>query len=319
MASTRTVNYSVRVGKHVERQMILEVLQRLDRLPPRLGAYRYVGFGGIFFTDFLLAHRHLGITDMVSIEKSQTDRFAFNRPLSCIDLRFGASTQVLPRVLGELRRSRSPAVLWLDYDGAVSTAVTADAALVAAEAQPLSVLLVTVNCEPLQDINARVQTLTTQLGDQMPPQITSGAQLGGWKLAEWTHRLVSGAVAEALVDRNLALTPGERVHYRQLFHFHYSDGARMLTVGGVFHLPDQVALLDEAFSGLGQLRASGDPALTLDVPVLTAREVRHLLEQLPPGASPTPVVASPGLPAADAQKFVDMYRHYPLYAEVGPQ
>jgi hypothetical protein len=148
------------------------VLQQLDRLPSRLNAYRYVGFGGIFFTDFLLAHRHLGVTAMTSIEQSQTARFAFNRPLSCIDLRFGASSAVLPEVLGPLQRGvGAPGIFWLDYDGSVSTTVTADAALVAAEAVPLTLLLVTVNCEPQQDEQKRIPWLARQLGDQMPPQI----------------------------------------------------------------------------------------------------------------------------------------------------
>jgi len=323
VASTRTVNYSVRVGKHVERQMIMEVLQRLDRLPRRVDAYRYVGFGGIFFTDFLLAHRHLGLTAMTSIEKSHTERFAFNRPLSCIDLKFGVSSAVLPGVLGALRPLGTPGIFWLDYDGSVSSTVTADAALVAAEAVPLTVVISTVNCEP-QDPQNRIPWLVRQLGDEMPPQIKSGAQLGGWKLAEVSHRLFIGATLQALTDRNLALRPDQRLHYMQLFRFHYSDGAKMLTTGGIFHTDDQAAMLSDAFAGLAQIRHATDQALSLEVPVLTAREVRHLLAQLPT-ASPlasyptTGGVGSPGVPDSDVAKFISMYRYYPLYAEISGQ
>lgn len=324
MGSTRTVNYSVRASKHVERQMIVEVLQRLDRLPPRLDAYRYVGFGGIFFADFLLAHRHLGLTAMTSIEKSRTDRFSFNRPLSCIDLRFGASSDVLPVVLGDLRRAQAPGIVWLDYDGSISATVTADAALVAAEAVPLTLLLVTVNCEPLQDVQQRVSCLARQMGDQMPPQITTGAQLGGWKLAEVSHRLVNGAIEQALVDRNLVLERDQQLHYQQLLRFHYSDGARMLTTGGIFRTQAQAGLVDDAFAGLGQIREVTGDALSLEVPVLTAREVRHLLAQLPearprPPAGSAEDVRSPGVPQADVAKFTSIYRYYPLYAEIGGQ
>lgn len=324
MASTRTVNYSVRPSKHVERQMILEVLQRLDRLPSRLDAYRYVGFGGIFFTDFLLAHRHLGMTAMTSIEKSgTTDRFSFNRPLSCIDLRFGTSSNVLPAVLGDLRRADKPAIFWLDYDGPISTTVTADTALVAAEAVPLTLLLITVNCEPPHDLDKRVAWLSHQMGDQTPPQITVGAQLGGWKLGEVSHRLINGVIEQALVDRNLALEPDQQVRYQQLMRFHYSDGAKMLTTGGIFYTDAQSGLVADAFAGLAQLRGVTEEALSLEVPVLTAREVRHLLAQLPaePRAAtgPTAGVGSPGVGEGDVAKFASIYRYYPLYAEVGGQ
>ena len=69
-----------------------------------------------------------------------TGRFTFNRPLSCIDLRFGPSSKVLPDVIGYSRRSETPAIAWLDDDGSISTTVTADAALVAAQAVPLTML-----------------------------------------------------------------------------------------------------------------------------------------------------------------------------------
>lgn len=304
--------------------MIVEVLQRLDRLPPRLGSYRYVGFGGIFYTDFLLAHRHLGMTAMTSIEKSGiTERFTFNRPLSCIDLQFGPSSNILPSVLGDLRRSRTPAIFWLDYDGPISTTVTADASLVAAEAIPLTLLLVTANCEPQHNVDERVDWLSRQLGEQMPPQITDGAQLGGWKLAEVSHRLVNGAIAQALVNRNLALPPDQQLRYQQLLRFHYSDGARMLTTGGIFHTDAQAGLVADAFTGLGQIRNSSADALTVEVPVLTAREVRHLLEQLPAATGgvtvPPASISSPGVPEGDVANFAGIYRYYPLYAEIGGQ
>lgn len=325
MASTRTVNYSVRASKHVERQMIVEVLQRVDRLPPRLESYRYIGFGGIFFTDFLLAHRHLGLTAMTSIEQSgPPERFTFNRPLACIDLRFGPSGTVLPDVLGRLRRTDTPAIAWLDYDGSISTTVTADAALVAAQAVPLTLLMITVNSEPPPDVSSRIPWLQRHLHEQMPPDIVDGAQLGGWKLAELSHRLFSAEIARTLVDRNLALEPFEQLRYRQLLRFHYADGARMLTTGGIFHTDAQADLVTDAFGGLGQIRSLADKPLTIEVPVLTAREVRHLFDQLPvpsPTTSPgSPSgVSSPGVPEGDVAQFADIYRHYPLYADIGQQ
>ncbi len=95
-------------------------------------------------------------------------------------------------------------------------------------------------------------------------------------------------------------------------------------IGGIFHTDAQTAMLEEAFAGLAQVRGAADGALSLEAPVLTAREVRHLLAQLPSSSSATPgdtpdVISSPGVPDGDVAKFVSLYRYYPLYAEIGGQ
>ena len=248
MPSTRAINYSVRANKHIERRLLFEVLRRLDRLPPRLGSYRYVGFGGIFFADFLLAHRDLGIDNLVSVEQAPTrDRFTFNKPLACIDLQFGSSGELLPPLLAESRTG--PTIYWLDYDGALDQAVLDDITHVATAASAWTVMLLTVNCQP-EPLNERLAILRQRLGDLLPPDITSAADLGSWKLAGLSHRLITGAIDAALVDRNAALPPEERMRYRQLVHFHYADGAKMLTTGGIFHASSGAEALEEATRAL---------------------------------------------------------------------
>ena len=314
MSSTRAVNYSIRANKHIERRMLFEVLQRLDRLPPRLSTYRYVGFGGIYFTDLLLAHRDLGISDLVSIEKTtHRDRFEFNKPLACIALRFDTSGKVLPTVLAEL--GDAPAIFWLDYDGLIDQSVIADAALVAGAATPWTVLIITVNCEPGPEAE-RLATVRRRLGNALPPDITYAAQLGGWKLGNLSHRMITGAIDATLVDRNAAIAPKERMLYHQLVRFHYADGAKMMTTGGIFCTAADAGVLPETFSGLPQLRERAEPPLLLDAPILTAREVRHLSDQLPEKGPPAPRPSAPGLAPSDVERFADMYRHYPLYAQV---
>ena len=66
-ASFRKIDYRVRPAKHAERMMMCEAFARLgafDELP----SYQYVGLGSVYFVDFLLFHRILGIRDMVNIE-----------------------------------------------------------------------------------------------------------------------------------------------------------------------------------------------------------------------------------------------------------
>jgi len=294
--------------------MLMEVLQRLDRLPPRLSSYRYVGFGGIYFTDFVHAHRHLGIADMISIERSfPKERFDFNNPLACITLRFGSAGEHLPSILAAHRVATVPAIFWLDYDGVMDTDVLADITTLASAATPLTFFAVTVNCDP-GALNTRLDDFKRHLGDAAPPDIIEAAQLGGWKLGNVDCRLMLGTVASALVERNAALPPEEQLRYRQLVRFHYADGAQMMTAGGILHTDDQVEAIDEAMVGLPQVRAEGEDALLVDAPVLTAREVRHLSAQLPRPAEQPPT--SPGVPSSDAARFAALYRQYPLYAPV---
>ena len=66
--SYRMVNYALRPAKAIERQMMGEALRRLHPFQ-RVEAYRYVGFGSIYFSDFQLVHRTLGLNSMISIEK----------------------------------------------------------------------------------------------------------------------------------------------------------------------------------------------------------------------------------------------------------
>ena len=93
-ASYREVNYALRPAKSVERKMLVDVFQRLSAFDD-IHNYRYIGFGSIYFSDFLLFHRTLGFTKMLSIENTRTaeeqDRIKLNRPYGFIQTEFGHS------------------------------------------------------------------------------------------------------------------------------------------------------------------------------------------------------------------------------------
>src|SRR5947208_3271845 len=91
----RRINYALRPAKSIERKMLTEAFGCLASFG-RVSAYRYVGFGSPFFSDFILFHRTLGINNMISIEQDvdHRERFAFNRPFSCIQLEYGSSNEI---------------------------------------------------------------------------------------------------------------------------------------------------------------------------------------------------------------------------------
>jgi len=122
--SYRKFNYRVRPAKSIERKMLCETLLRLSFFEP-IENYRYIGFGSTTFADFILFHKTLGIKDMISIEKRETDkvRFEFNKPFHCIDMRYGNSNEVLPSLAWQTKT-----IVWLDYDGFLTDSVLQDVA-----------------------------------------------------------------------------------------------------------------------------------------------------------------------------------------------
>lgn len=307
--SYREVNFSLRAAKSIERKMIAETLLRLDRLAP-LSSYRYVGFGSIFFADFLVFHRRLGITSMLSIEEQAVheERFKFNLPLGCVDLDFRHSNQALPSLDWSVRN-----IVWLDYDSQLDIPALGDVEAVAGQAGPWSVLIITVNAHPAE-VEQRLKQLTTNVSpERIPVHVTAEAHLAGWNLAKVSRRIINAAIESALADRNAPLGEAEKIRFRQLFNFHYADGPKMLTVGGVFYRAADAALLGKcSFEELNHV-AAGDEPVNITVPVLTTREVLHLSAQLPGGEED---LASPGISSADLARFTHMYRYYPLFIDI---
>src|SRR5438128_622831 len=97
MPSFDAINYSLRASKSIQRQLVFEGVRMLQR-ELHLERLAYVGLGSIWFTDFTMAHKLLGIDDMVSIESHPVGyrRAVFNSPYATVKVREGYSSEVLP-------------------------------------------------------------------------------------------------------------------------------------------------------------------------------------------------------------------------------
>lgn len=312
--STRKINYAIRSGKHIERRIIFDALLRLDRLRS-IEDYTYVGLGGLFFADHLLAHRVLGIHSLISIEeatdKQAKARFGFNKPLGAIKLRHGAASVHLPALTWH-----DPSIVWLDYDGTIELNAVEDIEQVAGTAAPNSVLICTFNVEPpfATAEGERAADLQKRLGPTLTPlrvRALSNAQLGGWKLGAETRLLVLSAIQRALANRNAALAPPDKMVWTQIFHFQHRDGARMLTLGFICHEASRAAAAANAFSGAPHVNGTAT-AVAIQAPVLTPKEVLALNAQMPDGLP----AESPGVPSTDVKAFSEFYRWYPTFREV---
>src|SRR5215216_3021695 len=111
--SYKKVFYDLRPGKQIERRMLLDTLQLLSNGGFRIADYQYTGFGSIYFVDFVLFHKYLGITKLLSLEHDRTaaKRARFNKPYDIIQLEIKSAFDAIPTLDRDLKH-----LVWLDYD-----------------------------------------------------------------------------------------------------------------------------------------------------------------------------------------------------------
>jgi hypothetical protein len=333
MASYERINYALRPAKTIERKMLAEGFQRLAAFAS-LRSYRYIGFGSTYFSDFITFHRTLNITNMLSIEKDveNSARFEFNLPFKCVKMAYGKSTDVLPMLKWKART-----IAWLDYDGPLTADVLADVAFFASNASSGSVLVVSVNANAGDDDEAakeaneedadapaqpnsaatlgalRLQRFKARVGHSKVPTDVTAKDMRQWAFADVCKRIITNEINDTIRARNGVLEDDDRFVYSPLFHLHYADGAKMLTVGGVIYAQGEETHFRAAMFDNLPFVDTGDDAYRIEVPNLTYREIRSLEKQMP-CAEGAPLKAA-GVPTDDANRYARVYRYFPTFAE----
>ena len=326
--SYQKINYALRPAKAIERRMLCDVFSRLYPFQS-VHSFGYVGFGSVYFSDFYLLHRFLGITKLVSIERDvdNAQRFRNNIPFGCIELRFCHSSVALPELDWTQRQ-----IVWLDYDNGLELDVLADIATVVSKAVSGSFMVVSVNAHPvnepaMEQRNAierrnelpfslpdyRLEQLKNALAEKVPRTV-EGRQLNGEGLANVLRQIILNEIESALAIRNAILPAEEKYSFRQIVHFHYRDGARMLTVGGIlYQLKDLDTLNSCCFDELPFVRQE-DSAFGIVVPCLTPNELRYLNATLPVAGGAE--LEARGIPISDIEHYKNLYRYFPAFTEV---
>src|SRR5438552_2872530 len=103
------VAYDLRPAKQVERRMIIDVLQRMTAAGFPIREYQYTGLGSIYFVDFVLFHRLLGLHRLLSVEHDPRieRRVEFNRPFANVRIEIESIGAVIPTLATDLKH-----VLW---------------------------------------------------------------------------------------------------------------------------------------------------------------------------------------------------------------
>lgn len=302
------INYALRPAKNIERKMLCEAFNRLSPFCT-VKSYRYIGFGSTYFSDFILFHKALGISNMLSIEKfvKNKKRILFNKPYKCIKIEFDESKTVLPNLEWDI-----PTITWLDYDYKLNDDCLTDIHFFCANASVGSVLVITVDAEPGKYVSKRLEKFKKGISKGKIPSGLSDDSLGAWGLAEISRRIIINEISETIGFRNGTRPKGLKFKFQQIFNFYYTDSSRMLSICGV--------LFDEGhdghfkacqFDNLEYYRPDEKPFI-IDIPTLTYKEVRDLDSKLPttdPSKLTTPV------PTIDKQKYSNIYKYFPTFTE----
>ena len=301
------VHYELRPAKQVERRMLIDAFQLLSHTGFSIRDYQYTGMGSIYFVDFILVHRLLGISRMLSVEYDTTikKRIEFNRPFGCVKTKIAPIGDVIPTLSKDLKH-----ILWLDYDGVLRNSHLQDVSLAATYLPVGSILLVTVDVEPPKgDDPAEWREHFETEGAEYFDQTLKKKDFARSLLPRRNIDLIAKAIQSGLSGR-------KEVEFLPLFNFLYQDGHEMLTVVGMIGSSTEKRLINGsplAETNYYRKDLDDDPCV-IKVPRLTRKERLHLDEQMPCDDGWTPSEFE--LSADNVNAYRKIYTYCPSYAEL---
>lgn len=313
MPSFDAINYSLRPSKSIQRQIVFDAVQVLREVMD-LDRLVYVGFGSIWFTDFVLAHKVLRIDDMVSIEGDDIgySRAKFNAPYSTVRIEHGLSTAILPHLFDDSSLAGRSWMLWLDYDYEFEDSVRDDVRSVIENAPINSILVVTLNGLERkygQKPSERIERLRQLLGAVVPDDlqaVSCKAEQMQATLADLGLDFMKAIASD--IARPGGFIPAFRILYR--------DSAPMVTIGGILPAKGAARGVRDLVNGTSWPARPGKP---ITAPHLTMREAGVLQSLLPRATKLTRTdVQKLGFDLEEDQieAFETYYRQYPAFAQI---
>jgi hypothetical protein len=312
--SYERVNYEFRPAKQVERRMLVHAFQCLMEAGFQIADYQYTGLGSVYFIDFILFHRYLGIHKFLSVEVSDDirRRVKFNRPYGCVKIEIGDISEWIPRLSQNQKH-----IVWLDFDHRLMPKVLQAVHIAASQLSIGSLLLVTIDVEPPgspedgpDEWNPRtwMAYFKDEAKDYLWPQ-PAVSEFGREHLPKVNARLIEAAIGKGLMGRI-------GVSFLPLFNFLYADGHRMLSVGGMIGTESErrkLKTLDR--QALCFLRDSiTDDPFEITVPCVTRKERLYLDGNMPCKDDWTPKEFE--LSADNVKAYRRVYKYFPAYTEM---
>ncbi len=304
--SWRRVPFELRPRKQIERRMIVDALMRLSACGFPIRDYQYTGMGSVFFVDFILFHKIIGIHRMLSVEASVKirRRIEYNIPYAIVETHIGPASDVIPTLDPKIKH-----LLWLDYDGPIDEDVLHDLQSASTYLPQGSVILVTVDLTPSDLYKSADQWQEHFLEFAEPLLPASGGNIFGASHLPKTHAVViKNTIKEGTAARGFEFHP--------LFDFLYADGHKMLTFGGMIvgsAEKNRLADLDASDATYFRFKAE-DPPYEIDIPNITRKERLYLDQNMPCPDGWKPDAFEMDTDAV--RSYREIYRFFPPYAEL---
>lgn len=317
MASYNTFNYSSRPAKSIERKLFIELLKELYGVTDARNC-TYIGFGSIFFVDFRMIHKELGVKSMINIENNKVDkkRFEFNKPFSCIKLLWGSSTEKLLDIAWDGKK-----IIWMDYDQTLQPYMFEDIDTIFSNIEPGSFYFFTSNCSLPQyfDRGANKHKLESFIEDfeEYIPFNIEANMLTANQVPSLIRDMIITKINHVIEQRNAILDHSEKLVFSQLLFLTYKDGAPMMSYGGMLiKQKDKKKLRDTQVFTLPYVKVS-NVRLDIQSPVLTNSEIDFINSHLPKSKKRfLNMKKMDFIPEEDREKYYNVYRYYPSYVEV---
>jgi len=323
ISSTFKVQYDLRPAKQVERRMLIDAFQRLGESGFPIRDYQYTGFGSVYFVDFILFHKILGLQRMLSLEHEPTleSRVRFNKPFSCVDIKIQSAAAAIPSLSRDLKH-----ILWLDYDGILRKEFISDIKSAMTVLAPGSILLVTIDLEAPKpedfiDINDEYSSGKLVLGPAQWKEYFDyhGSEylpLGQTKEAFTQSKLqgVAIGILKEVFKRSIVYRP--ELSFLPMFNFAYKDGHSMLTMGGMIAARDDKRRLNgSTLKDVPYFKSDFlVPPYQIKVPRLTRKERLYMDLAMPSSKEWKP--ADFELDDEYVQAYREIYKFLPAFAEL---
>jgi len=256
------INYMFRPKKQIERKIIIEILQELEK-EISLSKYLYIGFGSIYYYDFILFHKMLNMNRLLSIDdKSTIKRFNFNRPYDFITFNNEISTDFLNEY-GWKKNS----VLWLDYDNKLKDIVLSDIKIIAKNCKKKDFLIITVNayCGNVGDERDQArEDFYNKFRMYISPKYHDKKY--------YTPKCFPYLLQEVILNYLMTMSEYRDINFYKLFSFSYKDGSPMFTIGGIFD--DDKKLCSRKWDN--KFISTDEEVKDINVPILTYCEKFHI-------------------------------------------
>ena len=231
-SSAKFVSYNLRPSKQCERKMILDSFNAAMECGLPIPNYRYVGMGGNSFYDFIMMHKMIGITNMVSLEHdvNMISRAKFNCPFKFIEV-----LNSEPHEFVSSDNYLGKSIYWMDFDSSLNPKIVRDIGSIAMKMKLDEFLFVTVCGVPPKFLDKlNMQDRLTEIQEKFQDFAISFTKhdMQNKKFASTVVKILNTSFTNVFVQKNEGI-------FFPFFQVRYIDGLEMVTIGGIFASEDK--------------------------------------------------------------------------------